>query len=352
MDNDTFLTLTHATERDVDLLLIEELQCSTEFVRWLVARVSNDAVERSSVAHSKRRIHNRREIDITLTIEGPTGQTVCLIENKLDTQEQPRQAESYREEASALVADGRATSVHTILICPRQYAAAAATFARKFDHVIAYEDVADFFSLRASQVSGELRARLLHRRSLMDQATTKARRGYEAVGLIDIDRFLEKYVGMLREEAITLEPGPSMLKSGRPGESRTMIFAPSALPKWPFLPQTRLVHQLREGNANINLYGWGNHFNEVAGEIAADLKNTGYRLIPTINKRVGGHSGLMIVGNTPVVDSLASFNDQREAIVEGAKVAARLRDWLWSNEATLRRWARLISAVEKGDGKA
>ncbi|WP_313607823.1 PD-(D/E)XK nuclease family protein [Rhizobium sp.] len=345
MSDDTFLILTHATERDVDLLLIEELQCSMDFVRWLVGRVSSDPFERSSVAHSKRRIHNRREIDITLTIDGPAGQTVCLIENKLDTQEQPQQAESYREEAVALVAEGKAKAVHTILVCPRQYAAAAPVFAGKFDHVIAYEDVAGFFAIRASQISGELRARILHRQSLMDQATTKARRGYEAVGLVDIDRFLEKYVGLLGTEGISLEPGPSMLKSGRPGESRTMIFAPSTLPKWSFLPQTRLVHQLREANANINFYGWGDHFSEVAGEFAADLRGTGYRLVPTVNKRVGGHSGLMVVANTPTVDSLASFESQREAIKEGAMATEQLKDWFWSNELILRRWSQLITAI-------
>lgn len=345
MSDDTFLTFTHATERDVDLLLIEELQCSTEFVKWLVGRVSGDPFDRSSVAHSKRRIHNRREIDITLTIDGPAGRTVCLIENKLDTQEQPQQAESYREEASVLVVEGKASAVYTILISPRQYAASASVFAGKFDHVIAYEEVADFFALRASQVSGELRARILHRQSLMDQATTKARRGYEAVGLIDIDRFFEKYVAMLGAERISLEPGPSMLKKGRPGESRTMIFAPSALPKWSFLPQTRLVHQLREANANINFYGWGNHFNEVVGEFAGDLKDTGYRLIPTVNKRLGGHSGLMVVSDTPQVDSLLSFDSQRDVILEGARATERLKDWLWSNEVVLHRWSQLISST-------
>jgi hypothetical protein len=131
-----------------------------------------------------------------------------------------------------------------------------------------------------------------------------------------------------------------------------MIFDPSALPKWPFMPQTRLVHQLREANANINFYGWGDHFSEVAGEIAAVLKNTGYRLIPTVNNRVGGDSGLMIVASTPPVDSLASFDAQREAIVEGARITARLKDWIWSNEATIRRWAQLVSADEKIDGKS
>jgi hypothetical protein len=91
---DTMLTLTHATERDVDILLIEEMKCSPTFVAWfsgLVAKKMNTAIafEASSVVHSKRRIHNRREIDITLAIRGDGRRTVLLVENKLDTSEQP-----------------------------------------------------------------------------------------------------------------------------------------------------------------------------------------------------------------------------------------------------------------------
>src|SRR4051812_23274121 len=37
---DLMLTLTHATERDVDLLLVEEMRCSSSFVRWLVGLLS------------------------------------------------------------------------------------------------------------------------------------------------------------------------------------------------------------------------------------------------------------------------------------------------------------------------
>ncbi|WP_145643848.1 hypothetical protein [Neorhizobium alkalisoli] len=151
-----------------------------------------------------------------------------------------------------------------MLVCPHDYAKKSNHFATKFDHVITYEEVTQFLAGRASSAMEELRARLLHRAALLTQATTKARRGYEAVALADIDRFSEKYVAMLREEAIVLEPGSAMLSNGRPGERRTMIFAPNALPKWAFLPQTRLVHQLREANANINLYGWGDFFTEIA----------------------------------------------------------------------------------------
>lgn len=343
MADDTILTLTHATERDIDLLLIEELQCSPAFVKWLVQRVSDNDFERSSVTHSKRRIHNRREIDITLSIDGPFGRSVILIENKLDTSEQPQQAESYREEAQLLVSTGAATAVHTVLVCPHDYAKKSKHFATKFDHVITYEDITQFLAGRASSSTGELQARLLHRVALLTQATTKARRGYEAVALVDIDRFSEKYVAMLKAESIALEPGSAMLSNGRPGESRTMIFAPNALPKWAFLPQTRLVHQLREANANINLYGWGDYFTQIAGTMAADLKGTNYRLVPTVNKRVGGRSGIMIVAATPLVDSLAGFDEQRDAVLQGAKITECLRDWFAMNEGIVRNWATLVT---------
>ena len=304
-----FLTLTHATERDVDLLLIEELRCSTAFVMWFVQRLGCDAYERSMVFHSKRRIFNRREIDITLTLDGPAGKSVILIENKLDTQEQPQQAESYREEAQTLIERREATAVYTVLVCPARYAVAASSFAQKFDHIVNYEEIADHLAMRASNEGGELGARLRHRCDLMNQAISKARRGYEPVPLAEIDDFAEKYVAMLLAERIDLEPGPSMIKAGRPGESRTMVFSPATLPKWPFLPQTRLVHQLRDANANVNFYTWGGYSSELTNRMAADLKGTGFQVVATVNKRAGGRSGVMIVTPTPAVDSLADFEN-------------------------------------------
>ena len=341
---DDFLTLTHATERDVDLILIEELRCSPDFVRWLVRRVSNSSFDTSSVSHSKRRMFNRREIDITLSIKGASGTAVLLIENKLDTAEQPNQAQSYKEEAKTIVERGEAWEAHTVLVCPERYAASASAFASRFDHVVYYESVIGFLSDRIAGTSGEIQARLSHKRDLLVQATTKARRGYEAVPLAGIDHFNQKYVAMLQSEKIQLEPGPSMLKEGRPGESRTMIFDPSALPKWPFLPQTRLVHQTREANANVNFYTWGDYFSDLAGQIGADLKGTGYRVVPTINKRVGGRSSLMIVAATPPVDSLLSFDDQRPAILEGARVTYELKKWFWANQAKIKSWAEIVQA--------
>src|SRR5258706_15946841 len=106
---DNILTLTHATERDIDLLLVEELKCSPDFVRWLTNKIGSITGRSislcvSEVTHSKRRTYNRREIDICLALKPSNGlPTYLLIENKLDTSEQFEQAESYRAEADLLV---------------------------------------------------------------------------------------------------------------------------------------------------------------------------------------------------------------------------------------------------------
>lgn len=343
-------TLTHATERDVDLLLIEELQCSWKFVSWVTQKIGKTVgrpIEHrsSSVLHSKRRVHNRREIDIMLNVVGSTGTTACLIENKLDTSEQPQQAESYREEADTLVRSNLARAAFTVLICPRAYAEKCSEFAQRFDSTIMYEDVVGFLRARSTQETGELAERLIHRCALLEQAITKARRGYEAVPMEEIGNFSAQYVALLRSRRIDLQPGTSMLKAG-PGESKTMIFANGSLPAWPFLPQTRLVHQLREGNANICLYGWGNHFSRLAGVIGPDLDGTPYRVVPTINKRANGNSGLMIVCDTPKIDNLASFSDQEASVVVGMEATLALKLWFSNARASVQRWAQVVPKIQ------
>jgi hypothetical protein len=341
-------TLTHATERDVDLLLVEELKCSGDFVHWFVDKLSAIVgspikITTSEVTHSKRRTYNRREIDICLALKARSGSpTYLLIENKLDTSEQFEQAESYRAEAELFVKSGEARGAYTVLVCPDAYSRQHRQFSSKFDANISYEEISLYLAERARQ-SGELGLRLRHRHEILEQAITKSRRGYQAVPLAIIEQFNAKYVALALKECPTLKAGPSMLKEGRPGESKTMIFAPETLPNWQFLPQMRIVHQLREGNANVNFYGWGDHFTKLAGMMAADLTDTPYRLVPAVNKRANGKSGLMIVVETPVIDNLSGFDAQSGSILAGMKAVEKLRAWVWSHPEAIRRWAAAAS---------
>lgn len=337
--------LTHATERDIDLLLVEEFAASPLFAAAFLKFIGlgDLGFQRASVMHSVRRIYSRREIDISARIQTRAGDVLLLIENKLDTSEQPRQAESYREEAREQAASHHL--VRTILICPQDYRAANSGFAAGFDHVISYESLADFFEARAAREKGELSGRLSHRARMMRQAIEKQRRGYTQVIHPAKREFTTRYVELLREMAPELIPGPSMLRESA-ADSVTMIFGPESLPKWPFLPQMRIVHQLREANANINFYTWGDHFNELAARISADLAGTGIRAIPSVNKRKNGRAGLMLMVPTPALDHFIPFDDQTEAVREGIAATRALRTWFVSHQDEVRGWAALVPGSE------
>ncbi len=153
--------------------------------------------------------------------------------------------------------------------------------------------------------------------------------------------FSARYVELLKAEAPSLIPGSSMLKDG-PAESVTMIFSSDSLPDWPFLPKTRLVHQLREGNANVNLYTWGDHFAELAAPMRPAIAGTGFRLVPTVNKRAGGRSGLMVVAETPKVDQFADFDAQIDAIRAGISAALRLQDWFRGHRGEIQTCSQIV----------
>lgn len=104
------------------------------------------------------------------------------------------------------MSDGIARQACTILICPGAYAAENAEFASKFDVNISYEAVIAHLTDRTSE-PGELRLRLQHRREMLEQAITKARRGYEAVPLPVIERFNTKYAALTARSFPMLNPG-------------------------------------------------------------------------------------------------------------------------------------------------
>lgn len=352
MNSNEVLTLSHATERDVDLLLVEELRCSRSFAEWIAERAGIPKPLLSvRVTHSRRRMFSRREIDILLEMETGSGRHWLLVENKLDTDEQPGQAESYREECSAL---GKATPgavARCILVSPASYRQQKPGFAGKFDAVVTYEDVAEHLECRAQAESGELRDRLVHRMELMEQAINKSRRGYERIPLASIRSFNERYVELLMATHPEFIPGPQMLnKEGNPSESVSMIFdhqrTLGALPAG--VNVRRLAHEFGRGQDHRSHYvaatfaGWGRHLDRI--EATDALVDTPYRLRSAAStSRPNG--GLVMYAETPaIINDPGRFDEQCEAILVGLQALAELRMWLRTNTSCLRKWAGLCSS--------
>ncbi len=335
--------LTHAMERDIDLLLVEELACSPEFVLWLLRQATgrDHRLVDSEVLHSSRRMFNRREIDISLRIRTEAGAFLLLLENKLDADEQPDQARSYRDEAEIRADEG--LTVLTGLVAPRAYIRGHATFAGEFDFTVGYEEIETYLAARATAAVPEIGARMRYRARLVRQAIDKERRGYRQVIHPARGAFAERYVALLGEIAPDLIPGPSMLRESA-AESVTMIFASETLPQWTFLPRMRIVHQLREGNANLNFYAWGSKFPDLAKAMAPAIEESGFRLEKTVNRRKGGEASVKVAAVTPIIDPFGDFTAQEPSIRAGILAARALLHWLLGHESEIRQWAAIGAA--------
>lgn len=354
MKDEFIPTLTHATERDIDLLLVEELHASIEFTEWIVRQVNFDAPVASwDVKHSKRRTRSRREIDIFLEIKDQKGRRAALlIENKLDTSEQPDQAESYREELAALAQtyDRRAM----VIVCPHAYRTRYPEFTGKFDAVIVYEEIAAFFRDLQSEVGSDLVLRYEFRAGIMDQAIHKHRRGYTPIPDIVVGDFNARYVALLKELAPEILPGPSMLKPANPRESTSMIFdqersligLPSAL------RPRRFAHELGRGSdrrANyvaVTFAGWGRALPAIRKRLESDSEVISAFFEAKRPTKTRPNPGLVMALATEPVDNRASFESQRDALERGIATATKLRHWLLSNKKVLEAWKELAESVK------
>lgn len=327
------LTLSHVLERDVDLLLAEELKCCGHFRRFFVDALGLPPMAKvATVQQSKRLHHGRREVDVALIYEIDGGSTVTvLIENKLETPEQPEQAETYRREAERVAAESG--GVARIILCSSQaYAAKNQMFARKFDAHLSYETLRSYFATGETDLTLERRR---HRVELLEQAIERHRRGYVERPVVAIGAFNKRYVALAAEMAPQLKPGAAMLKEARPSESKTQIFSSDILPRWPFLPKMRLVHQLRAGNVNFCLAGWKQRQDAIKATFDVVI-DAGPIFLDTSPK-----GALMFRVGTPMVDNMRDFETQRAAASKGINAASQLLAWVLGNEARFAAWSRL-----------
>ena len=352
-DNEEFIpTFTHATERDIDVLLVEELEASDDFLRWTAERAGwNGIIASSRVLHSKRRTRNRREIDIHIEIKPANGNkpAVLLIENKLDASEQPDQAESYREELERI--QGDCSFAAMLLVCPAAYKELHHEFAEKFDAVICYEDVIHFLKSRIDSVSGEAQKRLQFRCKLFEQALNKYRRGYTPVPNEVIGNFNERYVALLARMAPSIYPGATMLKPANPDESVSMIFDQAR--SLAFLPDDirprRFAHEFgknedhRANYVAVTFQGWGIAFNEMKEQLYSDTKDYGFEFSAKKPNKNRPNPGLVMSLETCPVNNQADFDSQQPYVEMGIRSALRLQNWLKNNQTILKKWSMLAA---------
>lgn len=110
-------------ERDIDMLLAEELRVNPEFSRWIMERFTEtEPLKHPAVSSNVSVVEDGSEADVVATFESLSGGTHRLfVENKIDAVLMPEQLERYVRRGEGEVRRGSITGYSVLFFTPSSY---------------------------------------------------------------------------------------------------------------------------------------------------------------------------------------------------------------------------------------
>jgi|HubBroStandDraft_1064217.scaffolds.fasta_scaffold09016_7 hypothetical protein len=221
-------------ERDIDLLLLEELHSSPHFVNWFGQRVDLQSVAFDGAWYSVSNADG--ESDLLLRVLVGHERVGVLIEDKVAASEQPDQDKRYHTRGGQGVKNKWFDRYITCICAPRAYLDALSPES-KYAHRISYEEIADWFKRQANQ-RAEWRCRVIN------AAITQARKGYIKQVNLAVTKFHEAYYERLNRTQPQLQMSQPTVK----GSGGTWIIL--WVSGWP--KTIHLNHKLRLGSVELS----------------------------------------------------------------------------------------------------
>lgn len=235
--------LASIAERDIDLLLVEELTVNPEFGDWFSSRVFGRAVFKEALGtwHSVTDAALGESDLLFLFRNEDDGRVAVLIENKIDAVAQPQQAARYRQRGEKGVLAQDWDTFVTCVVAPKQYLSAG-NQTDGYDTQVTYQEILSFFVSRRSRDR-----RFAFKGQVVLEAIEKNRRGYVA----EISESMTAYVRDYCRLAAALVPECRVQEAKpRPAGSTWVQYRPDALPK-----NVTVFHQLTAGHVKLFVNG-------------------------------------------------------------------------------------------------
>jgi len=129
-------------ERDIDLLLLEEIKSNRSFTDWFLSKTIGKTENYKFIGawHSLYQV-GLGESDLVFKIKNKSKGIIFLIENKIDADFQSEQADRYQKRGQSRKEDGECDIFHTVLVAPKRYIKQN----DDFDYIIRYEMIKNGF---------------------------------------------------------------------------------------------------------------------------------------------------------------------------------------------------------------
>jgi len=288
-------------ERDIDLLLLEELNVNTDFSKWFVNELAIDKLTESEGAWRSISEVGLGETDIIFIYKSYAKKIFVLIENKLDTSFQKNQFERYILRGNKYKKELLCDELHIVLIAPQSYIDSQNYFLKHFS----YEKFANWFIKQNS-------SRSKFKSELFSIAINRNRRGYKAIISEPVTDFFLKYKTFKDQ----LFPEASMKE----------LPIRTTKQDWPEIEakefkNIRFIHKLKDGNVDMQIV---NTNFDLIREIIVHLPKHF-----TIKENAKSYS---IRISTRSVDRFSDFDEQREYVKEGILKLKELWNWALMNK--------------------
>jgi hypothetical protein len=233
--------LESVTERDVDLLILEELSVSEEFRKMFSTLVFGETVYKTSIGawHSISSDY-LGESDLLFIFRAINGsETAILIENKIDALPMPEQGGRYRQRGEAGIKNGLWESFKTCIIAPKKYLGSVKD-SGSYDSNISYEEIHSYFASK-----GKNDSRAAYKADVLLEGIEKNRRGYQPIENERVTAFVKQYFEYANEKHPELKMQEP--KSRQAGSS-WIDFYSDVLPPG---REVTLAHQLTNGEVKL-----------------------------------------------------------------------------------------------------
>lgn len=288
-------------ERDIDLILLEELNVDNTFSEWLVKEMNFPKLIKNNGAWKSICDFGLGETDILFSYNSKNKTIYILIENKLDASFQDKQYERYIKRAENYINNGSCDLVFVILIAPKMYCKNQ----NEFENFLTYEQIVKRFEFIGSK-------RSLFKGKLFEIASEKLRRGYKPVNSLPVQKFWHSY-WKFKEDNF---PNLRMKKPG-------IVPANS---DWPMLYDDNLsgivfYHKLAQGNVDATFKGF-----PIETEIR--IKEN----LPSDAIFVKHNKSFSIRYFSGKCERMKDFETQKENVRKGLEKMEKLRKWLNENK--------------------
>ena len=247
------LDINYITERDMDLLIIEEIYSSMDFRNIFLNKVGRHNLEIISAHHSLTDIL-LGESDITVIFKNGSKKYAILIEDKINAIAMQKQFERYVLRGEKGILDGQYDEFDVYICAPKSYLDIN-TEAHLYPNKISYEELLEYFEKKSTDRSA-------YKSTIINNALIKKSDNYSPIPNEDVTTFHKKYKDFCVKKYNYLNV---YLNAGTKGsKSSWMNFKTKTR-------GNRITHKTEMGFVDLMIYGLGDNINAVKSSIGEIL---------------------------------------------------------------------------------